>query len=328
MRKDKIRWGILGAGGIAHAFASDFKFMQHAELLAVAASDIDRARSFAAQYQIPQALSYENLYNSKDVDAVYIATIHHLHFKQTFRCLKMGKGVLCEKPVTINDKEFKTLASVAKKKSVFLMEAMWTYFLPSLQKAKQWVDEGRIGNIKVIQADFSYPMDKEIQAKLFDPNLAGGSLLELGIYPIALAYYFTDKKPEKIIASGQLTPTGVDERLGVILQYGDITATLFSSISTRMTNMGRIFGETGYIEIPDFWRAYGCTLYNKDYIITETYEDKRSSHGFIYEMQHANDLILACKYESTLMPHSRSNAIQETMTEIRKQIGLEYPMEK
>ncbi len=327
MIKDNIRWGMLGAGGIAHAFVNDFKWMQNASLVAVAASDAKRVKAFAAQYDIPQALSYDELYKNDEIDAVYVNTIHHLHFKQTLQCLENGKAVLCEKPITINDKEFKKLAAAAKANHVFLMEAMWTYFLPAIQKAKQWVDEGRIGNLKVIQADFAYPMDKNTQAKMFNPELAGGSLLELGIYPIALAYYFTNKEPEKIVASGQLTSTGVDERTGVILEYGDITATLFSSIVSRMTNVGRIFGEMGYIEIPDFWRAYGCRLYDKDYNLVDTYDDNRSSNGFIYEMQHANDMILAGHFESPVMQHSRSNAIQETMTEIRRQIGLVYPMD-
>ena len=124
-----------------------------------------------------------------------------------------------------------------------------------------------------------------------------------------------------------MTSTGVDESLGMIFQYGDVTATLFSSIISRMTNEGRIFGETGYIEIPDFWRAYGCKLYDKDYNIVESYDDGRESRGFIYEMQHANDMIIEGEIESNVVPHSRSNDIQETMMEIRNQIGLIYPFE-
>ena len=317
---------MLGAGGIAPAFANDFKYMQNAELVAVAARDIEKAKVFAAHYKIPQALSYDELYNSNCIDAVYVNTIHKMHFEQTLKCLQHQKAVLCEKPITINSHQINELAALSKTSNIFLMEAMCTYFLPAINITKQWVDEGRIGKIKVIQADFAYGMDKIIQAKLFDPKLAGGSLFELGIYPIALAYYFTNREPEKITASAQLASTGVEESLAIILQYGDITATLFSSIVTRMTNAARIFGEDGYIEIPDFWRAYGCRMYNKDYELVDEYSDNRSSHGFIYEMQHANDMILAGKFESTIMPHSRSNALQQIMAKVNRQLGLKYPL--
>lgn len=328
MKNEKIRWGILGAGKIANAFAKDFPLMQNAELVAVASGDKERASNFAKEYNIPKALSHDELYNSSEIDAVYIATTHNFHFEQVMKCLQHGKAVLCEKPITVNDTEFKELMSLSKEKNVFLMEAMWTYFLPAIIKAKQWLDEGRIGKLKVIQADFAYPMEKNLEGRMYNPNLAGGSLLDLGIYPIAMAYYFTNTAPEKITASGALTTTGVDERLGMIFQYEDITATLFSSIITRMTNKLRIFGEDGYIEIPDFWRAYSARLYDKEYNLLETFEDGRNSHGFIFEMQHANDLILGGKIESPVIPHSRSNNIQETMMEVRRKIRLEYPFEK
>ncbi len=325
--KTKIRWAILGAGRIANTFAKDFPFMQNAELVAVASSDKERASNFAKEYNIPKALSHDELYNSNEVDAVYIATTHNFHFEQALKCLQSGKAVLCEKPITVNDSEFKKLMAVSKEKNVFLMEAMWTYFLPAIQKAKQWLDEGKIGKLKVIQADFAVPMEKNYEGRVYNLKLAGGSLLDLGVYPVSLAYYFTNKAPEKITASGVMTKTGVDETLGMIFQYGDATATLFTSIITRMTNKLRIFGEEGYIEIHDFWRTKSAKLFDKYFNLSEAFDDERKSHGFIFEMQHANDMILEGKIESPVIPQSRSNNIQETMMEIRKQIGLKYPFE-
>src|SRR6185437_2079392 len=158
--KNKINWAILGAGKIANAFAKDFPFMQNADLVAVASSDQERARNFAKEHNIPKALNYDELYNSHEIDAVYIATTHNFHFEQALKCLQNGKAVLCEKPITVNDSEFKKLAVFSKEKNVFLMEAMWTYFLPAIKKAKQWLDEGRIGKLKVIQADFAVAMEK------------------------------------------------------------------------------------------------------------------------------------------------------------------------
>jgi predicted dehydrogenase len=327
MKHADIRWGIIGAGDVAHAFVNDFKWMKQAQLRAIASSDPGRAEAFAKKYDIPYALSYEELYSHKEIDAIYIATIHHMHFEQALSCMNAGKAVLCEKPVTINDVQFKELATVSKERQVFLMEAIWTYFLPAIIKVKQWINEGLIGEIKVIQADLAYPMDPVTQAKLFDPVMAGGSLVRLGIYPIALTYYLTEREPEHIYSSAQLTKSGVDERLAMTLQYGDITASLFSSIVTRMTNKGRIFGGKGYIEIPDFWRARESKLFDQQFNLVETFQDDRESHGFIYEMQHANGLILAGEYESPIVPHARSYSIQRTMTAIRKQAGVKFPME-
>lgn len=326
--KNKIRWAILGAGHIAHSFIKDFPLMQNAELVGVAARDKERAILFAKENNIPKAFNYEELYVSDEIDAVYIATPHNFHFEQTLKCLQNGKAVLCEKPITVNDAEFKKLMSLSKEKNVFLMEAMWTYFLPAIQKAKQWLKEGTIGALKIIQADFAVQMEKNYEGRVYNPNLAGGALLDLGVYPVALAYYFTNKNPVKITASAAMTKTGVDESLGMIFQYGEVTATLFTSIITRMTNKLRIFGEEGYIEIPDFWRTHSAKLFDKDFNLLETFDDERMSHGFIFEMQHANDLILYGKIESPVIPHSRSNDIQETMTEVRRQIGLKYPFEK
>jgi predicted dehydrogenase len=326
--KNKIRWAILGAGRIANAFAKDFPLMQNAELTAVAARDKERAKIFAEQYHIPHAFNYDELYSAPDIDAVYISTTHNFHFEQSLACLQHGKAVLCEKPITVNDKEFKELSALSKTKTIFLMEAMWTYFLPAIQKAKQWLDEGRVGKLKVLQAEFGFAPEKNWDGRIYNPKLAGGSLLDVGVYLVAMAYYFTNKVPGKIAASAAMTETGVDERLGMIFQYGDVTATLFSSIITRMNNAAYLFGENGSIEMPDFWRAHIVRLYDKEHNLIETYNDGRTVRGFIYEMQHANDMILAGNFESPVMPHSRSNDIQETMMEIRKQIGLQFPFEK
>lgn len=322
-----IRWGILGAGNIAHSFVKDFSLMKNAKLAAIAASDIERARNFAASYTIPLALNYEQLYHSNEIDAVYISTTHNFHFEQALKCLENGKAVLCEKPITVNDREFKKLMAASKANNVFLMEAMWTYFLPALQQAKQWVDDGRIGKLKVIQADFAFPAEKIFEGRLYNPMLAGGALLDIGIYPIALAYYFTNQNPGKISASANMTLTGVDEQVGMLFQYGDTSAVLFCSIATRMSNAARIFGELGHIELPVFWEANTARLYDNENNLVEEFNDDRTSFGFIYEMQHANDMILQGNMESPVMPHSRSNAIQETMMEVRRQIGLRYPFE-
>lgn len=324
---DKVRWAILAAGKIAHSFANDFSKVENAELVAVAASDKSRAETFAKEYNLPFAYNYNDLYNSNEVDAVYIATTHNFHYEQCRQCINHGKNVLCEKPITLNDKQFKELASLSKEKSVFLMEAMWTYFLPPILKAKQWLQEGKIGALKVIEANFGFPMEKNFKGRMYNIELAGGALLDLGVYPVAFTAYFLNQKPTTINASGVLTATGVDERTGIILQYADVTASLFTSMVNIMTNKGIIYGEKGYIEIPDFFKASRTVLYDDFHKELETFEDDRTTKGYNYEIQHATDKILQGKIESEIMPHSKSDEIQEIMTEVRRQIGLVYPGE-
>ncbi len=326
--KTKIRWGIIGAGHIAKSFVKDFPLLQNAELIAIAARDKERAKTFAATHNIPQALTYDELYKSDEVDAVYISTTHNFHFEQSLQCLLHGKAVLCEKPITINDTEFKQLAAISKEKNFFLMEAMWSYFLPAIIKAQQWVNEGRIGDLKIIQADFAFPMEKNMEGRMYNPDLAGGALLDLGVYNVALATLFMNRKPDSVTATAILTETGVDATTTMILKYGDTIATLCTSMVTRMTNKLRLFGETGYIEIPEFWRARTVTIFDKEFQAIETFDDGRSSHGFIYQMQHATDKILNQEIESNIVPHHRSAAVQEIMTEVRRQIGVQYPSEK
>jgi predicted dehydrogenase len=328
MENKKVRWAVLGAGHIAQSFVKDFPLLKNGELVAVAARDKEKAKIFAATHNIPIAYTYDELYNSKEVDAVYIATTHNFHFEQALQCLQQGKAVLCEKPITINDAEFKQLAALSKVNNVFLMEAMWTYFLPAIIKAQQWIDEGNIGALKVIQADFAFPMEKNMEGRMYNPDLAGGALLDLGVYNVALATLFTKRKPDSIIATGVLTETGVDATTTMLLNYGNTIATLCTSMVTRMTNKLRLFGEKGYIEIPEFWRARTATIFDKEFEATETFDDKRTSHGFIYQMQHATDKILSKQIESDIMPHQRSNDIQEIMTEARRHTGLRYPQEK
>lgn len=328
MTVKKIRWAILGAGNIAKAFVKDFPYMQNAELVAVAASSREKAQQFATEHQIPLALNYQELYESRDVDAVYIATTHNFHLEQSLACIHSGKAVLCEKPITVNDRQFKLLSAAARERNVFLMEAMWTWFLPVIQKAREWVQQGRIGQLKIIQADFSFPSEFNPEGRLYDPALAGGALLDIGIYPIALTDFMMCRQPDSIVASGSLTSTGVDERVAILLEYGDVSATLYASIVARMKNMACLFGTGGRIEIPEFWKAVKCSLYDADGQLIEEFTDNRSSRGFIYEMQHATDCLLEGKTESNIVDFNSSNRLQEIMTTVRKQIGLHYPFEE
>ncbi len=322
---NKIRWAILGAGKIAHKFAQDFAVIKNAELIAVASSDAERAKEFAAKYNIPQCMSYDELYSSDSVEAVYIATTHNFHHEQTLACLQHGKAVLCEKPITVNQQQFEELAQVAREKKVFLMEAMWTYFLPAIIKAKQWIVDGRIGSIKALQADFGFSMEFNPEGRLYNIKLAGGALLDLGIYPIAFANFFMNQQPDSIMASGIIGPTHVDESTGIVLKYGNVVASLFTTMVAKTQVKAFVYGDKGYIEIPMFFKAPEASLYNEEMQLVQTFKDSRSTHGYNFETQEVTDCLLKGMTESSVMPLSASQRLQEIMMEVRRQVGLVYP---
>ncbi len=326
-RSGTIRWGILGAGYIAGEFVKDFAYLQRAELVAVAASEKSRAENFATQHGIPHAFLYEELYTSPLVDAVYIATTHNFHFEQVMACLNHGKAVLCEKPITVNPEQFQQLCDKAREKNLFLMEAVWTWFLPAVQQVKSWITDGRIGKLKMIQADFAFAAPYKPEGRLYNPHLAGGSLLDIGIYPIAMASFLMDGLPSAIHATGNFTDTGVDESIAMLLDYGHCKAMLASSIASTMGNEWRIYGDAGSIVVPEFWKAKQATLFNNDKQQIDQFVDGRLSRGFIYEMQDATDAILEGRTQSETVPWERSAWLQQIMMEVRKQIGLIYPFE-
>lgn len=328
MSSKTIRWAILGAGKIAHKFAQDFASTHGGALVAVASRDTQRAGEFAQQYHIPNVFSYDELYQSTEVDVVYVATTHNFHFGQCLKCIENGKAVLCEKPITINDGEFKKLVAAAKQRKVFLMEAMWTYFLPAIREAKRWLDGGRIGNLKLIEIDFGFPMPYDPQGRLFNPQLAGGGLLDLGVYNLALALYFAGTKAGRVQASGIMTNTGVDETICMQLTFGNMLASLNTCITARLHNKILLTGESGSIEIPFFWKAASATLFNNEQQALETFTDDRKEWGYHHEIQHVTNALQAGATESPVMPHATTLLLQELMTDIRRQIGFLYPAEE
>ena len=184
----KTRWGILGTGNIANKFAEDLSLVPEADLLAVASRTQESAEKFADLYNIPQRYSsYQKLAESSDIDVVYISTIHPLHKENSLICLKNGKAVLCEKPFTLNSKEAEELIKYARTNKIFLMEAMWNRYLPSLKKLSQLLSENVIGDILQLTADFSLQFQYDPKHRLFDPELGGGALLDLGIYPVSFS---------------------------------------------------------------------------------------------------------------------------------------------
>ncbi|MCP8900977.1 Gfo/Idh/MocA family protein [Gilvimarinus xylanilyticus] len=314
-----IRWGLLSAGNIAGQFAQDFSAVENAVIHAVAARNGDIARAFAREHGIEKAYAgYEPLLADSEIDVIYIGTPHSLHFEHAKAALEHGKAVLCEKPMTVTPEECEELQRVALRTSGYLMEAMWTYFLPPVQTALRWVQEGRIGRICQIKADFGYPQFPfDSKKRVYDASLAGGCLLEMGVYPVALAWLFMRQDPAEIQVVARHAPNGVEDDLAILFNYPESVVTLGTSFRCKLQNWAYIIGEQGYIAIPDFWRAREASLYVLDDRV-DHFVDKRATEGFHYEAQAVTNDLLAGRAGSSVVAARDSLAIQRQMAMIRE----------
>ncbi|CAM2005494.1 Gfo/Idh/MocA family protein [Acanthopleuribacter pedis] len=319
---DQIRWGIIGAGRIARAFASDCQRVGNARVTAVAARDLTRAQAFAAAYAVPTAYGdYDSLFAAADVDAVYISTPHSHHLDQAVAAIKAGKHILCEKPLVLNPEEGGAMIDAARTHDVYLMEMMWTSFLPAVRQALAWVDAGRIGKLTRVHADFGYPIPYDANAREYHRDLGGGCLLEMGVYPVAFAWMATGRDPARIQASAQLAPNGVEHDVSALFDYGDgVTACLAASFRAKLPNVAYLIGESGWIAVPDFWRAQSCSLYHLEDEI-DVFRATREHYGFDYQIQAACDDILAGRRENHAVPWAASLTWQHHMQGIRAAYG-------
>lgn len=315
----KIKWGIIGTGRIAREFAADFAHMQHGELVAIASRSNETARAFADQFFVSKAYgSYEALFKDEQVEAVYVATPHNFHFQNAADGLRAGKAVLCEKPITVNPNELHDLMDIARSTGSYLMEGMWTYFLPVIQKAQEWVNAGRIGKVIRIKADFGYPVPFDAAGRMYNPALAGGALLDMGIYPIAMAWLFYHRHPANIHVTVRKASTGVDDDVSMLFDYGDGTAELAASFRCKLFNHAFIIGEKGYIMLPDFWKAQACFLYHGEDRVDQ-FVPIRESFGFNFEADSVSRDLLSGRSESEVMPLENSVAFQKTMAAVMAQ---------
>ncbi len=324
-----IRWGIIGAGHIAEKFAIALNSLKDTELTAIASRSADKAYEFAERFHVRKAYgSYEELAKDSDIDVIYIATPHTEHRKHASLCITHGKAVLCEKPFTVNHREAEVLITLAKEHKVFLMEAMWTKFLPVTRMVKQWIDENRIGKVKYIQASFGFRSEFNPQSRLYDPHLAGGALLDVGIYPISYATFLLGKLPDQVISCASIGKTKVDEMNVIALHFEDGTlADLSSAISANTGNDAVIIGEKGRIVVPTFWTAEKAELFDEGGKVVESFSLPFTSNGFVYEVEEVNRCLREGKLQSDIIPHETTLAIMKLMDGIRAEWGLVYPVE-
>ena len=316
-----IRWGLSSTGRIAEWFAADFAHVTGGEIVAVASRSQERARSFADRLAIPRAYGdYRALLDDDRVDVVYVATPHSLHLDYASAAMRAGKAVLCEKPLTVTPEETESLIEVAGATGTYLMEAMWTWFLPAIQTAKRWVEEGRIGRVVHVKADFGYPQVYHPKQREYDAELGGGALLEMGVYPVAIAWYFLGRAPVRVQVTARKAPNGVEDDLVAIFDYGRdtaCTATLGTSFRCKLQNWAYVIGEEGYIAIPDFWRASQCHYYRLDERVA-SFDDGRIHQGFCHEADAVNLDLTAGRRESETVPLTASLEIQRHMALIRR----------
>lgn len=324
----KIKWGVMGCGGISSAFAKDLKLAEGAELAAVAARSRDKAEQFAAQFGFARSYgSYEALLQDSDVDIVYVGTIHPLHKEHVLACLEAGKAVLCEKPFVMNAAEAKEIAQLAKARKLFVMEAMWTRFLPPIVQVREWIKQGRIGDVRLVKADFGFDVGWQPDGRLLNKELGGGALLDAGIYPVSFASMIYGMQPADIKSSSFIGETGVDETFSLLFEYeGGRTAALNGAVRLNMTNDAYVYGTQGSIHIPNFLFAKEASLlvYGEEPV---HFGDDRQYAGYKHEAEAAMACLRSGRLESEVMPLDETVGIMETMDRIRKQWGLVYPSE-
>ena len=323
---EKIRWGIVGPGEIANKFAKAIANVSSAALVAVASRSELRGRAFAEKYNIEKVFgSYEEMACSEEVDAVYIATPHPFHKPCAELFLNAGKHVLCEKPLCVNAKEAEALSVCAKKNNVFLMEAMWTRFIPAIIRARELVRSGVIGEVRGIEAAFCYSSSIEEEAKLFLNEMAGGSLLDVGVYGLHFASLFLGNSPASVSAEA-CVEDGCDCITNVLLRYSSgAIASVSSATKLEKPADAYIYGTKGHIYMPKFYGAQELFVRVGD---DETHiEAPRMGDGFEEEIAEACRCIAGGKSESEILPHTESIAILSLMDSIREKIGVRYPFD-
>lgn len=324
---ETIKWGILGPGSIANRFAKGLKSVPDATLYAVGSRTQAKADEFAEKFNAPKRYgSYEALAQDPDVQAVYIATPHPQHKDAALLCLNHGKAVLCEKPFTVNAQEAAALIDLARAKDLFLMEGMWARFFPGMVRVRELLASGVIGEARMLQTDFGFRTDVNPEGRLFSPALAGGGLLDVGVYPISLASMLFGT-PTDVSGLAQIGETGVDEMAAVTLKYAQgQLASIVTGVRISTPSEATIFGTDGSLKLQTpFWNPVNLTV--KANGKTEEISVPFDGEGFNYEAQEVQSCLRAGKTESAIMPLDETLTIMQTLDTLRSQWGLKYPME-
>jgi predicted dehydrogenase len=323
----KIRWGIVGPGKIAKKFVSDLLLVDDAEVTAVGSRSLVRAQEFAEEYHVEHAFgSYDELFQSGTVDVVYIATPHNFHKELSVKAMENGIGVLCEKPMGVNRSEVVQQVNASKQNNAFLMEAMWSRFNPSIQKVKQLVDAGDIGKLKYLHADFAfYALNRDEDSRLLNPNLASGTILDIGIYPIFLSYLLLGM-PEEIMAISKFHENGTELQTSMIFDYKDAQAMLYSGFTSQSKMEAEISGTKGQLFLKPRWHEADEYTLVKDEK-TNKFRMPLTGIGYYHEILEVNQCLRKNKTESDLWSHQNSLDLSELLDKVREKCGVTFPFE-
>ncbi|KQB37820.1 Gfo/Idh/MocA family protein [Flavobacterium aquidurense] len=324
MKNNKtIKWGIIGLGNIANQFAADLLLLDDAHLFAVASRDHGKAIEFAKKYDCLKAYdSYDMLFKDDQVDIIYIATPHDSHAELSIKALENGKHVLCEKPLALSYKDAVRMVEASKKHNKFFMEAFWTRFIPSVQEVLAKINQGIIGDVKHIKADFAFYADEKQGGRLFDKNLGGGALFDIGVYPLFLSYIMLGI-PKEITAKSIDHKNGIDLQTSMILQYENAQAVLHASIISESDMNATISGTQGHIQLNSPWYiadGYSVSKNGNE----ENFSLPNLGTGYTHEAIECHDCIRNNQIESQLWSHQNCLDLSKITDEIKTQIGLEF----
>ncbi len=325
---ERIGWGILGTGKIAVKFADDLQHAPGAVLTAVGSRSAETAEAFGRRFRIPHRhASYAALVNDPDVEVVYVSTPHSLHAEDARLALEAGKAVLCEKPFTLNARQAADLIALARQRRLFLMEAMWMRCLPGIVHARQIVAEKSLGDLRLLSADFGLKFPFDPAGRLYAPELGGGALLDLGVYPVSLASMVFGR-PASIVSLATMGATGVDDQSAIVFRYpqGEI-ACLYTAMGALTPTEAVLTGTQGRLRLhPPFYQTDELTLSlagRKE----KSFRHRRIGNGLHYQALEVMECMRQGRLESDVMPLDESLAIMETLDSIRAQWGLHYPGE-
>ncbi|NUT52127.1 MAG: Gfo/Idh/MocA family oxidoreductase [Saccharothrix sp.] len=316
---NKLRWGVVATGGIADVVTGDLRLLPDVEVLAVSSRALPKAESFAAKHGIPRAYGdYADLLADPDVDVVYVATPHAQHHEVTRAALAAGKHVLCEKPATLTLPDLQEVVDLARERGLFFMEAIWTRFNPLIVKMVELVADGAIGEVRSVRADFGFTLEHDPAHRLWSKALGGGSLFDLGIYPVSFAHLLLGE-PETVAAHGRLVG-GVDAEVGMLLGYpGGAHALLGSSLVSPLKSGAVVYGTRGLVEVPE-------AVFNPSRIVVNGVEHRHEQEGagYVPQLREVVNRVLAGETESPSMRPAESLAILRTLTRAAAAVGLRY----
>jgi predicted dehydrogenase len=322
---EDIRWGIVGPGRIAENVVKDFAVVEDARVVAVASRSLDRARSFADRHDIERAHgSYAEIIADPDVDVLYVATPHPQHHGLALAALRAGKALLVEKSFTATAAGAAEVVELARKTSTFVMEAMWTRFQPAVVAMRELIADGAIGEVRTVQADLGVAAPYDPADRMFDLALGGGALLDLGVYVVSFAQMLLGT-PQRVVTTGSLFPTGADAEAALLLDYGDgRSATLTTSLRYALPGQARVFGMTGWIDVPPRFHHPQTIVLHRPGAEPETITRPQLGGGYSHELIEVTDCLRAGRTESAVMPLADTLAVQRILQQAADQLGVRH----